>query len=135
MQDNIKHFFEAKAFAVVGASTQRHKIGNKVLRCYLQNNKTVYAVNPREVIIEGVQSFPSTLELPNTVESISIITPPVVTEIIVEQAICKGIKNIWMQPGAESDKALELCHTHQINVIAGGPCILVELGFKEQHPH
>lgn len=129
--DPFKRFFSSEAFAVIGASTNREKFGNKVLRCYLQNFKTVYPVNPKEAFIEGITCIKDIAELPDSVKSISIITPPKVTEIAVEQAIEKGIKNIWMQPGAESERAIENCRAHKINVLANGPCILVELGFAE----
>jgi len=131
MGNHIEKFFNSNAFAVIGASTNRNKFGNKVLRCYIQNNKTVYAVNPNEAVIEGVKCYPSLSDLPDEVESISIITPPSTTEKIVDQAIEKGIKNIWMQPGADSLIAVKNCESHHINVIAGGPCILVYFGFKE----
>jgi predicted CoA-binding protein len=128
---DLQKFFSSPAYAVVGASADRRKFGNKVLRCYLQQNKTVYPVNPHEKIIEGVACVHQISDLPDNVKSISIITPPAVTEKIVEQAIKKGIQNIWMQPGAESDLAVQLCKQHHINVIADGRCILVELNFHE----
>lgn len=128
--DQIKQFLNSPAFAVAGASNNRNKFGNKVLRCYLQHHKKVYPVNPNESIIENLISIPSVSDLPDDVKSLSIITPPAITEKIVEQAIEKGIPNIWMQPGAESQKAIELCQQHNINLIAEGPCLLVVLGFK-----
>jgi predicted CoA-binding protein len=127
----IEEFFKSPEFAVIGASNDRIKYGNKVLRCYMQHNMTVYPVHPYEQLIEDVPVFSSIMELPDEVKSISIITPPPITEKIVSQAIDKGIKNIWMQPGAESEKAIKECIEHQINVIARGPCILVLLGYHE----
>jgi len=50
----------------------------------------------------------------------------------VEQAIRKGIKHVWMQPGAESDKAIADCEAAGINVIADGSCVLVVLGYRER---
>lgn len=132
MSDKIKQFFTSNAYAVVGASTNRQKFGNKVLRCYLQNNKTVYPVNPTEELIEGLPSIKEIADLPKQVDSISIVTPPAITEKIVDQAIKKGIKNIWMQPGAESEPAIKNCQKNQVNVIANGPCVLMELGFVDQ---
>lgn len=126
----IEKFLSSKAFGVVGASANRDKYGNKVLRCYMQNNKKVYPVNPNEMKIEGIDSYHSVNELPSEVESISIITPPQRTEEIVKEAIKHGIKNIWMQPGAENQSAIQYCIENNINVIAGGPCILVQLGFQ-----
>ncbi len=129
--NNVGQFLAADAYAVVGASTDRAKYGNKVLRCYLQHHKKVYPVNPTEESIEGLACVKDVMALPNEVTSISIITPPQITEKIVAAAIKKGIKNIWMQPGAESDAAVNDCLKHQINIIAHGPCILVVLGFIE----
>jgi|SRR5579885_1587552 predicted CoA-binding protein len=131
IEQRISAFLTSSAFGVVGASNNREKYGNKVLRVYIQNHKTVYPVNPNESSIEGIVCIPTVENLPADVKSISIITPPPVTEKIVRQAISKGIHNIWMQPGAESDSAIKLCEENGINVIAGGPCILVVLGFHE----
>lgn len=131
MKKEIEEFLKAKAFGVVGASTDRSKYGNRVLRCYQQHGLTAIPVNPREDVIEGAKCVPSVLDLPAEVESISVITPPAVTEQVVEQAAAKGIRNVWMQPGAESPRAVATCREHGINVIADGNCILVVLGFHE----
>jgi predicted CoA-binding protein len=128
---DIKKFLAAKSFAVAGASTNRDKFGNKVLRCYIQHGKTVYPIHPTEKTIEGIPCVSKISELPPDVESLSIVTPPPITEQIVEQAIQKGIKNIWIQPNAESSVAIINCKRHKINLIAEGPCILNELGFKD----
>lgn len=131
MNNKIELFFTSPSYAVVGASNNRNKYGNKVLRTYIQNNKKVIPVHPHEDKIEGLTVCHKIADLPADVKSISIITPPAVTEKIVEQAIAKGIKNIWMQPGAESSKAIAACEQHNINIIAGGECILVRLGFPD----
>jgi predicted CoA-binding protein len=131
MDDRIERFMSSPAFGVVGASPNREKYGNKVLRCYLQKGKRAIPVNPREKQVEGIPAVPSVTELPDDVKSISVITPPVVTEKVVEAAASRGIQNIWMQPGAESPKAVEACRRHGINVIADGTCLLVVLGYHE----
>ena len=128
MDDRMKQFLAAEAFGVVGASGDRDKFGNKVLRCYLKHGKKAIPVHPRESEVEGIAAVKSVSELPPEVGSISIITPPPVTEKVVEEAIAKGIRNIWMQPGAESQKAVETCRVHGINVIGDGSCLLVEWG-------
>jgi predicted CoA-binding protein len=129
--DSIARFLESPAFGVAGASRRRHKYGNKVLRCYQQAGRRAIAVNPRETEIEGAPCVASALELPDEVKSLSVITPPAVTERIVEQAITKGIENVWMQPGAESPAAIAACEAAGINVIADGSCLLVVLGYRE----
>ena len=131
IEQQITQFLAAPAFGVVGASSNRDKYGNKVLRCYQQANRSVIPVHPREKQVEGVECVAAVAALPANVESISIITPPQVTEKIVEQAAAKGIKNIWMQPGAESPAAVRYCEEQGLNVIADGSCLLVVLGYHE----
>ena len=131
-QDPVARFLESPAYGVVGASPRRHKYGNKVLRCYQQNGRRAIPVNPREAEIEGVACVASVLDLPDEVQSISVITPPQVTERVVGEAICRGIRHIWMQPGAESDHAVADCEGAGINVIADGSCLLVVLGYRDR---
>ncbi len=130
MDPRIEKFLQSPAFGVVGASTDRHKYGNKVLRCYVQNGRKAIPVNPKEKEVEGIASVAGVADLPGEVQSISIITPPPVTEKVVEAAIVKGIRNIWMQPGAESANAVEKARAAGVNVIADGSCVLVVLGFS-----
>ncbi|MRR57799.1 MAG: CoA-binding protein [Deltaproteobacteria bacterium] len=129
--ERIDIFLDAQAYGVVGASANRDKYGNKVLRCYLQNGYQAIPVNPKEKKIEGIPCVASVLDLPDNVSSISVITPPSVTEKVVELAIQKGIRNIWMQPGAESTAAVNKCLENNINVIADGSCLLVVLAYHE----
>ena len=131
--NHIARFLGAKTFAVAGASTQRNKFGNKVLRCYLEHGYDVIPVNPGADEVEGLSCVASVADLPTEVDALSIITPPTITLEVVKQAVEKGIKHIWMQPGAENPEAVELCRENEINVIADGSCLLVELGFSGGH--
>jgi predicted CoA-binding protein len=131
IDQQIERFLASAAFGVVGASSQRHKYGNKVLRCYLRNGRDAIPVNPLEKEIEGEPVCATVAELPDRVKSISLITPPQVTEKVVAQAAARGIENIWMQPGAESPVAIEFCRQQGLNLIADGSCVLVVLGYRE----
>ena len=131
IQQQIEKFLASPAFGVIGASTNRSKYGNKVLRCYLQNGKTAVPVNSKESEIEGVTCVATIDGLPADVRSISMITPPAVTAQLVPLAIAKGIENIWMQPGAEHPDAVALCREQGVNVIADGSCVLVVMGYHE----
>jgi len=130
-QASIDAFLAGKSFAVVGASRDRSKYGNKVLRVYLQNGRTVYPVNPNIDEVEGLPCYPDLASLPEPVHGVSIITPPKVTESVVEQAGQLGIGHLWMQPGAESETAIRRAEQLGINLIAGGPCALVVMGYRE----
>ena len=129
--NRIDTFLAAKSFAVVGASNNPMKYGNKVLRTYLAHNRKAFPVNPKEPEVLGLTSYKSLSELPEQVDSISIITPPAVTEQVVEDAIAAGAKHIWMQPGAESFKAIERAKEAGLTVISGGPCLMVVMGYHE----
>ncbi|MFN3183246.1 MAG: CoA-binding protein [Nannocystaceae bacterium] len=125
---SVDQFLSGESFAVVGASRDRSKFGNKVLRAYLDRDMPVVAVNPRESgEIEGATVVATLADLPTPVHGVSIITPPAVTEKVVEDAIAAGIRHLWMQPGAESPRAIRAAEEAGLSVIAGGPCILVEL--------
>lgn len=127
MHERVAEFLAGKSFAVVGASTDRQKFGNKVLRCYMDNGYTVYPINPKATKVGGLVAYKSLSALPATVHGISIVTPPAITEQVVEEAASLGIAHIWMQPGAQSAAAIEQCTANGISLIAGGPCLLVEL--------
>ncbi len=128
-QQQLQQFLSSPVIGVVGASNDRNKFGNKVLRCYQQHQRAVIPVHPAQTEVEGLSCVSSVAELPAEVTSISVITPPQVTEKVVQQAAEKGIRNIWMQPGAESEAAVSYCREQGLNVIADGTCVLVELGF------
>jgi predicted CoA-binding protein len=128
---SIRAFLTGSTFAVAGASRDRSKYGNKVLRCYRQHGLTAYALNPHETEVEDAPCFPDIAALPEPVDGLSIVTPPHVTEHLVEEAAAAGIRRIWMQPGAESTRAVERARELGIDVIANGPCLLVALGYRE----
>jgi predicted CoA-binding protein len=131
LRESIAAFLDGSPFAVAGASQDRAKYGNKVLRCYQQHDLRVIPLNPRETEIEGLPCAKDLASLPERVHGLSIITPPPVTERLVDEAHRAGIRHVWMQPGAESPRAVERARELGIDVIAGGPCLLVVLGYRE----
>jgi predicted CoA-binding protein len=131
LQQKIDAFLANDAFGVAGASTNREKYGNKILRCYLQNGREAHPVNPRATEIEGRTCYPNVGSLPDEVTALSIITPPRITDVIVDEALGRGIRHFWMQPGAESPDAIERAELEGAHVIHGGPCLLVVLGYRE----
>jgi predicted CoA-binding protein len=130
-RESIRAFLAGGTFAVAGASSDRSKYGNKVLRCYVQHGLDVHPVNPREKEVEGLACYADLASLPEPVHGLSIVTPPETTELLIEAAAAAGIGHVWMQPGAESARAVERARELGMNVIANGPCVLVALGFRE----
>ncbi len=127
----IEAYLERGPYAVVGASTDRSKYGNRVLRAYLDHDLPVYPINPKADEVEGERSYASLRELPETPRGISIITPPAVTEQVVREAIALGVEFLWMQPGAESPEGIRAAEAAGRTVIANGPCFLVAMATRD----
>ena len=128
---SIEDFLDGDTYAVVGASRNRSKYGNKVFRAYQQMGRTVYPVNPFAETVEGQVAYSTLQEVSEPIHGVSIIVPPESADEVIRQAHELGIHHIWFQPGAESDSALESAKLLGMNVIANGPCLLVAVGYRE----
>lgn len=131
VDDLIQDFLTSGPYAVVGASTDREKYGNKVLRAYLQSGRDAWPINPKSNEVEGRPAFADLRSLPAVPRAISVITPPSVTEKVVEEAAALGVQFVWMQPGAESPEAVRKAEAAGMGVIADGSCLLVVAGYRE----
>lgn len=131
VSSRIQAFLDGAPHAVVGASTDRDKYGNKCLRCYQQDGRPVFPINPHADEVEGLASYSDLASLPEVPHGVSVVTPPRVTEAVIEEAAAVGVRNVWLQPGAESPAAVARAQELGLNVIAGGPCLLVTLGYRE----
>ena len=123
----IQEFLGAPAFAVVGASNDPQKFGYRLVAHYQKHGRKVYPIHPKEEQIQGLKAYATLVGLPEKVESVSIVTPPSVTEKVVMDAQKAGARTVWMQPGAESQAAIDWALAHGLRVIAHGPCVLVAL--------
>jgi uncharacterized protein len=116
----------AKVVAVVGASSHREKFGNKALRAFLAEGYTVVAVNPNEAEVEGLKTYPTVLDVPQPIDMATVYVPPEVGITLLPQFEQKGIPEIWMNPGAESDELLAEARRLKLNVIAA--CSIIGIG-------
>jgi predicted CoA-binding protein len=117
MEQLISDFVNRRVWAVVGASQDRTKFGNRVFRSLSQAGYIVYPVNPKGGVVEGAEVFPTLADLPRLPEVVDLVVPPPVTEQIVKEAHQLGLTRIWMQPGAESETAIKYCHEHGMQVV------------------
>ena len=92
-----------KTVAVIGASNDRHKFGNKAVRAFLKHGDTVIPINPREAEVEGLKSYASVLDVPGAIDMATIYLPPAVAERVLEEVARKGIPEVWLNPGADDD--------------------------------
>lgn len=120
----IADFVNRRRWAVVGASQDRSKFGNRVFRNLRDAGYQVYAVNPKGGEVEGVEAYRALDDLPESPEVIDLVVPPAVTEQVVKEAARLGISRVWMQPGAESEEAIAYCASHGIHVVHGA-CAMV----------
>ncbi|MFT6079955.1 MAG: putative CoA-binding protein [Planctomycetota bacterium] len=127
----IECFLAVGSFAVVGASSNRDKYGNKVLRCYAQHDHPVVGVNPRADEIEGLPCYASLVDVPGPARAVSIVAPPAFAQQIVNDAVASSVRHLWFQPGSEDAVAIADAQARGIEVIAGGPCLLVALGYRD----
>ncbi|MEM1867610.1 MAG: CoA-binding protein, partial [Thermosphaera sp.] len=112
-------------FAVVGARRDPQKYGYQVYRDLKSAGYKVYPVNPNAQEVLGDKCYPSLKELPAKPDVVVTVVPPQVTELVVEECKELGVRKIWMQPGSESEKAVEYCEKNNIAVVHGA-CIMIE---------
>ena len=111
--------------AVVGASRNPEKYGHQVYKDLKTAGYRVYPVNPNAREILGDRVYPDLKSLPVKPDVVNIVVPPKVTEETVKTCRELGIKTVWMQPGSESEQAIDFCKTNNIDVIHG-VCIMIE---------
>jgi predicted CoA-binding protein len=117
IQDRIAAFINKRVWAIVGASHDPAKFGNKIVRDLHNAGYVVYPVNPKGGEIEGVKVYPSLADLPEEPDVVDIVVPPAVTEKVVRQVKELGLSCVWMQPGSESEDAIRFCEENGIAVV------------------
>ena len=116
----------SKVVAVVGASSDRNKFGNKALRAFRAEGYTVVPVNPNEPEVEGLKTYPSVVDVPQAIDMATVYVPPEIGIGLLADFERKGIPEIWVNPGAESDELLAEARRRKLNVIAA--CSIVGIG-------
>jgi predicted CoA-binding protein len=112
--------------AIVGASSAPHKYGNKAVRAYLRQGWTVYPVNPTEKTIEGLAVHPSIEDLPHGLDRVSLYVPPAIGLTLLEAIKAKAAKELYVNPGADSDELLARAEALGLEPIVA--CSIVEIG-------
>ena len=119
-----------KVVAVIGASSNRQKFGNRAVRAYVQQGYTVIPINPHETSVEGLKAYSSVLDVAGSIDMASFYVPPEIGEQVIEEIARKGITEVWLNPGAESDALVARARALNIQPIVA--CSIVAIG---QNPY
>ncbi|MGB3346144.1 MAG: CoA-binding protein [Candidatus Humimicrobiia bacterium] len=119
-----------KTVAVVGVSKDEKKFGFRVFKDMIKKGQKVYGINPKADFILGQKIFSKIQDIPEKPDLVITVVSPKVTEKIVDECISLSIKEIWMQPGSESEKAIEKAESNGISVIHDA-CIIIETNKDE----
>jgi len=117
MQDLIGEFMAQKTFAVVGATDNPEKYGNQIFKNLKSRGYEVYPVNPKLKELDGVKCYPSLADIPVKVDVVDFVVPPEVTEAIIKDCRQLELNRIWLQPGSESEAAIDYCRENNMKVV------------------
>lgn len=115
-----------KTVAVIGASSNRNKFGNKALRAFETRGYTVIAINPNEAEVEGHKTYPSVLDVPGPIDMATVYVPPAVGVQVMDQLAEKRTPEVWLNPGADEDIVVDRAKELGLNVVQA--CSILGIG-------
>ena len=120
----------SKVVAVIGASNDRSKFGNRAVRAFQREGYTVVPINPHETEVEGLKAYASVLDVPGPIDMATLYVHPDVGELVIAEIAQKHIPEVWLNPGAESDELIERARALRIKPVVA--CSIVGIG---QNPY
>jgi len=129
--DDEINFMNSPTVAIIGASADRRKYGNKSVRAHVQQGYDVYPVNPKGGQIEGLEVYSSLSEVPvEQLDRVSLYVPPETGLQLLDEIAAKGCRELWLNPGSESEELIERARQRGLEPIVA--CSIVDLGVS---PH
>jgi hypothetical protein len=119
------------SIAVIGASADRSKFGNKAVRAYQELGWTVYPVHPSADEIEGLKVYPTIAAVPRPIERVSMYLPAAQTVALLDDIAAAAPAEFWLNPGSASDELIEAAQRRGLNVIVA--CSIVDVGASPRH--
>jgi uncharacterized protein len=116
----------SRVVAVIGASSDRRKFGNRALRAFEKQGYTVLAINPNEPEVEGHRTYASVLDVPGPIDMATVYVPPHIGVEVVEQIARKGIPEVWLNPGADGHAVVARARELGLNAIQA--CSIMSIG-------
>jgi uncharacterized protein len=134
-RNNIDLFLNGETLAIAGVSRDPKKFGNIVFQTLKNKGIKIVPINPNSGEMDGIPFVNSISSLDPDIQKLLIVTNKKDTLKATEEAIIKGIKNIWIQNGCETTEAINLASTSNVNLISKA-CILMyanPTGFHKFH--
>lgn len=119
---------ETHTIAIIGASNDPHKYGNKAVRAYKRQGYQVFPINPNKDQIEGLAAFKSIADVPVRPDRVSLYVPPSVGLKLLGAIAGKGCDELWINPGAESPELLAEAERLGLNVVQA--CSILDIGLS-----
>ena len=116
----------AKTVAVIGASSDRNKFGNKALRAFARQGYAVIPINPNESEVEGYRTYPSVLDVPGAIDMATFYVQPEVGVRVMEEVAQKKISEVWLNPGA--DDPIVVRRARELGVRTIQACSILGIG-------
>ena len=101
----------AKVVAVIGASSDPRKFGNRAVRAFRRQGYTVIPINPNETQVEGLKTYASVLDVPDAIDMATFYVPPDVGRKSCKKWPRRQIPEVWLNPGSESDELVRLARS------------------------
>jgi hypothetical protein len=115
--------------AIIGASSSRHKYGNKAVRAYHRQGWQVFPVHPNADSIEGLPAFRSIRDVPvERLDRVSLYLPPEIGLQVIDDVASKPSREVWINPGAGSSELYQRARELGLNVRLG--CSIVAVGVQ-----
>ena len=117
-----------KTVAVIGASSDRRKFGNKALRAFREAGYRAIPITPNHATVEGERAYASVLEVPEPIDMATIYVPPDIGHGVIEGVAKKGIREVWFNPGSENAVLLARARALGLEPIAA--CSIIGIGMS-----
>jgi predicted CoA-binding protein len=117
-----------KTVAVVGASPDRRKFGNKALRAFRDAGYRVVPINPHHTDVEGERAYASVLDYADPIDMATVYVPPEIGEQVLDSLAQKGISEVWLNPGAESPAVIARARALGLRPIQA--CSIIGIGMS-----
>ncbi|MDU4959753.1 MAG: CoA-binding protein [Sporomusaceae bacterium] len=124
--DTMTDFLGKKVWAIVGATDNPAKFGYKIYCSMKDAGYTVYPVNPGVADIQGEKCYACLQDLPESPDVVDVVVPPKVGEQIMRDCVAAGVKNVWLQPGANAASVSKIARELGLEVLDYG-CVMAEV--------